>query len=48
MTVRVSSLSLMGSFYFILEFLLDSLKDNLVILVVEYLIPYQRPVLLDF
>ena len=33
-----SYLSLVGSFCFILEFLLDSWKDNLVILVVESLI----------
>ena len=43
-----SYLSLMGSFCFILEFLLDSWKDNFVILVVESLIPYHRPILLDF
>ena len=46
--VGIAYLSLMGSFCFILEFLLDSWKDNLVILVIESLLPYQRPILLDF
>ena len=46
--VRVAYFFLVGSFRFILEFLLDSWKDNLVILVVESLIPYRRPILLDF
>ena len=30
-----------GSLYFILEFLLDFRKDNLVILVIRYLFPYK-------
>ena len=47
-TVRVAYLSLVGSLCFILEFLHDSWKDNLVILAIEYLFPYQRPILLDF
>ena len=42
--VRIVHLSLVGSFYFIL----DSWKDNLVILAIESLFPYQRPILLDF
>ena len=39
------TLSLYGNFRFILEFLLDFFKDNLVISMVESLIPYQRPIL---
>ena len=31
-----------------LGFLLDSWKDNLVILPIESLFPYERPILLDF
>ena len=31
-----------------LEFLLDSWKDNLVTLAIESLFPYQRPILFDF
>ena len=45
--VRVAYLSLVGSFCFILGFLLDSWKDNLVILAIESLFPYQGPILLD-
>ena len=47
-TVRIVYLSLVGSFCFILEFFLDSWKYNLGISVIESLIPYQRPILLDF
>ena len=43
----IAYLSLVGSFCFILEFLFDSWKDNLVILAIESLIPYQKPILLD-
>ena len=43
--VKVLYLFLVGNFCFILEFLLDFWKDNLVMLVVELLIPYQRPIL---
>ena len=46
--VRVAYLSLVGSLCFIFGFLFDSWKDNLVILVIEYFFPYQRPILLDF
>ena len=46
--VRIAYLSLMGSLCFILEFLLDSWKDNLVILAIKSLFPYQRPILFDF
>ena len=46
--VRIAYFSLVGSFCFILGFLLDSWKDNLVILAIESLFPYQRPILLDF
>ena len=38
----------LGISYFILEFVFDFRKDNLVILVMRYLFPYQRPILLDF
>ena len=37
----------LGSSYFILEFVFDFRKENLVILVMS-LFPYQRPILLDF
>ena len=47
-TVRVAYLSLVGSFCFIFEFLLYSWKYNLMHFVVESLLPYQRPILLDF
>ena len=33
---------------FTLEFVFDFRKDNLVILVMRSLFPYQRPILLDF
>ena len=46
--VKIAYLSFMGSLCFILEFLFDSWKDNLVILVIKSLFPYQRPILLDF
>ena len=39
--VGVAYLSLVGSLYFILEFLLDYRKDNLVILVIRSLFHYQ-------
>ena len=38
----------LGSSCFILEFVFDFRKYNLVILVMRYLFPYQRPILLDF
>ena len=38
----------LGSSCFILEFVFDFRKDNLVILVMRYLFPYQRTILLDF
>ena len=46
--VRIAYLALVESFCFILGFILDSWKGNLVILVIEYLFPYQNPILLDF
>ena len=33
---------------FLLGFLLDAWKDNFVILAIESLFPYQRPIILDF
>ena len=33
---------------FILEFVFDFRKDNLINLVMRYLFPYQKPILLDF
>ena len=39
---------LLGSSCFILEFVFDFRKDNLVILVMRSLFPYQRSILLDF
>ena len=44
-TVRVAYLSHVGNLPFILEFLLDYRKDNLVILVIRYFFPYQGLVL---
>ena len=38
----------LGSSCFILEFVFDFRKYNLVILVMRYLFPYQRPIFLDF
>ena len=38
--IRVAYLFLVGNFRFILEFLLDFCKDNLVMSVVESLLPY--------
>ena len=38
----------LGSSCFILEFVFDFRKDNLAILVMRYLFPYQRSILLDF
>ena len=46
--IKIAYLSLVGSFCFILEFLPNSWKDNLVILAIESLFPYQIPILLDF
>ena len=46
--IRIAYLFLMESFSFILEFLLDFWKDNLVMSVVESLLPYQRSILLYF
>ena len=46
--VRIAYLFLMRSFSFILEFLLDFWKDNLVMSMVESLIPYQKSILLYF
>ena len=43
--VGVAYLSLRGSLCFIFEFLLDFRKDNLVILVIRSLFPYQGLVL---
>ena len=44
-TVIFAYLSLRGSLCFIFEFLIDSRKDNLVILVIKSLFPYQGPIL---
>ena len=44
-TGRVAYLALVESLPFILEFLLDYRKDNLVILVIRYFFPYQGLVL---
>ena len=46
--VRIAYLSLIGSLCFIPEFLLNPWKDNLVILAIESLFPYQIPIILDF
>ena len=46
--VRIVYFSLMGSLCFILEFIFDSWKDNLVILTIEYVFSYQRLILFDF
>ena len=43
--VGVVYLSLVGSLHFILEFLLDYRKDNLVILVIRSFFPYQGLIL---
>ena len=45
--IRVAYISLVGSIYFILRFLIDSCKDNLMILAIESHFPYPRPVLLN-
>ena len=45
--VRIAYLSLVGNLCFILEFFLDSWKDNLVILMIIYIFSYQR-LILDF
>ena len=37
----------LGSSCFILEFVFDFRKDNLVILMMRFLFPYQRPIFLD-
>ena len=44
-TVGIAYLSLVGSLHFILEFLLDYRKDNLVIMVIKSLFPYQGLIL---
>ena len=44
-TDGVAYISLLGNLCFIHEFLLDYKKDNLVILVIRSLFPYQRLVL---
>ena len=44
-TIRVAYLSYVGSLPFILEFLLDYRKDNLVIFVIRSFFPYQGVVL---
>ena len=46
--VGIAYFSLVGSFCFILEFVFDFTKDNLVILVMRYLFSYQRLIILDF
>ena len=46
--VRIAYLFLMGSFSFILEFLLDFWKDNRVIFAIESLLSYPRPIILYF
>ena len=46
-TIRVAYLSLVGNICFILGFLFDSWKYNLMILEIESLFSYQRPILLD-
>ena len=46
--VRVAYLFLMGNFRFILEFLLDFWKDNLVMSTVESILSYQIPILSYF
>ena len=46
--VIIAYLSLVESLCFILEFLLNPWKDNLVNLAIESLFPYQIPILLDF
>ena len=38
----------LGSFCFILEFVFDFRKENLAILVMRSLFPYQRSIILDF
>ena len=43
--VGVAYLSLMGSLHFILKFILDYRKDNLVILVIRYFFHYQGLIL---
>ena len=43
--IRVAYLFLVGNFHFILEFLVDVWKDNIVMLAVESPLPYQRPIL---
>ena len=46
--VRIAYLSLVGSLWFIFEFILDFWKGNLVILEIKSFIPYQRLIILDF
>ena len=47
---RIAYLFSVGFFYslFILEFLLDFWKDNPIMLAIEYLLSYQRPILRYF
>ena len=44
-SVMIAYLFLVGSLCFILEFLLDFWKDNLIILVIKSFFPYQRSIL---
>ena len=46
--LELHTFPLLGSFCFILEFVFDFRKDDLMILVMRYFFPYQRPILLDF
>ena len=46
--VGIAYFSLKGSFCFIIEFVLDVMKDNLMIFVIRSFFPYQRPILLNF
>ena len=46
--IRIAYLPLVGSLCFILGFLPESWKDNLLILAIESLFPYQKLILLDF
>ena len=46
--LRLHTFPSLGSSCFILKFVFDFRKDNLVILVMRYFFLYQRPILLDF
>ena len=46
--VRIAYLLRVGSFSFILQFILDFWKDNLVMSAVEFLLHYQRLIFLYF